>query len=167
MALGSTTKSLTEVSSSTLLCYLLNLVQKIHSACCKLVRTYSNAIDKTINKHFINIINTVFFQYEESLEEVDDDSVSDKFSCPQCSSTFSFKQGLNRHWKRIHGNSLHTLVAPTCNKEGKVSQQDKLPRVQCPFQECNVVVTTVPHLTSHCSSEHDTDLGNNSGNKNA
>ncbi len=68
----------------------------------------------------MNYYNTVNFQYEEALKELDYDSVSDKFSCPQCSSRFSFKQGLNRHWKRIHGNSLDTLASQTCNKEGKV-----------------------------------------------
>ncbi len=47
-------------------------------------------------------------------------TVSDRFNCPQYPSRFSFKQGLNRHWKRIHDNPLDTLASQTCNKEGKV-----------------------------------------------
>ncbi len=64
-------------------------------------------------------ISSIMQLYSEN-SVLDYDSVSDRFSCPQYSSRFSFKQGLNGHWKRIHGNSLDTLASPTCNKEGKV-----------------------------------------------
>ena len=103
--------------------------------------------------------NVFYIQYEGD-KSLDDSSSSNRFMCPQCSSTFSFKQGLNRHWKGVHGNSLETLAAPTCNKKGKVSHhQDRSPRFKCPFEECDNMFTTVLHLSSHCKSEHDTNLG--------
>ena len=56
--------------------------------------------------------------------------------------------------------SLETLAAPTCNKKGKVSHhQDRSPRFKCPFEECDNMFTTVLQLSSHCKSEHDTNLG--------
>ena len=33
----------------------------------------------------------------------------DKNSYSQCSTTFAFKQGLNRHWKFVHNESLSAL----------------------------------------------------------
>ena len=59
------------------------------------------------------------------------------------------------HWKGVHGNSLGTLAAPTCNKKGKVWHQDKSPRFKCPFEECDhAFFTTVLQLSSHYATKH-------------
>ena len=90
---------------------------------------------KVGNAILLCIFFVLYIQYEGELESLDDDSSSNRFRCPQCSSTFSFKQGLNWHWKGVHGNSLKTLVDPTCNKKVKVSSESKPPRFKCPLEE--------------------------------
>ena len=80
--------------------------------------------------------------------------------CPQCHCTYVFKQGLNQHWKGVHG-SLDTLVASSCNRVGKMSsKEDKVSRFTCPFDGCDrVAFTNVLQLSSHCKSDHDTYSG--------
>ena len=65
---------------------------------------------KVENAILLYIFFVLYIQNEGELESLDDDSSSNKFRCPQCSSTFSFIQRLNRHWKGVLGNSLKTLV---------------------------------------------------------
>ena len=89
-----------------------------------------------------------------------DDNGSSRFKCPLCISTFAFKQGLNCHWKGVHGNSLDTLTAATCSQKGRISKQEKAPRFTCPFDACDHgAITNILQLSTHCISDHNMDLG--------
>ena len=88
------------------------------------------------------IIIDYFLKCYDKQHDTKNDRENSRLSCPKCSTSFAYRQGLNGHWKSVHKQPLDTLSAPTCDKKGKIKSSDrcqKLSRFSCPYSDCNEV----------------------------